>query len=151
MKQRPKDLEYLYEVQECIQWAQEMQESQGVRMECGGGLCQHHLTLPVSAPRLQEEARLSRVMRVRVIISGCLSANGNNSWDHLHLIHLRLGWTPFPLELVSLSPWWTVHLFFLRDYLEIETKLLLFYYQYLAHVLMLNISKVPKASVQENI
>lgn len=42
-------------------------------------------------------------------------------------------------------------LFFLRDYWDIETKFLLFYYHCLDSVLKLTVSKIPKALVEVNI
>lgn len=69
-----------------------------------------------------------------------------NSWRGLLI---RLGSTF--ITGVTLGLWLRVCLFFLRVYLEIEAKLLLFYYRYLDSVCMLTVSKIPKILVQENI
>lgn len=55
----------------------------------GDGLCQQrpHYFSGALGHGFQEEVRLPRAMRVRVTISGCLSANQNSSLARLHLIY----------------------------------------------------------------
>lgn len=89
------------------------------------------ITLQCPGQGFQDKARLSRVMRKRVIISGCLSANQNKSLEHLHPVYSRPVYQAW-LHIFCFGvnhkgyhePMITGRLSYLRDYLEIETKLL---------------------------
>lgn len=124
----------------------------GMWMGCVNGV---PITLLMPGPRLPGGGETFQGNESRVTISGCLSANRkNSSLAHLHLIYgeaCLLGVAPHKLiTRVTLGLRLRVYLFFLRVYLERETKLL-FYYHYLGSVRMLTVSKIPKILVQENI
>lgn len=130
-------------------------------MECGGAVCQehHHYSSNVSAQASKRRQDFRGVMRIWIIISRCLSASRkNNSLDHLHLICGKtclLGLAP------QLLLWnWSRGLLWAhdysmsllsKDYLEMESKFLLYYHCHFDSMLKLTVSKMPKALVQENI